>query len=108
MTAAQVLDSGVFGPVDILWTVDTTAGAAVQGNEAAQPDKASGGARPEPAAQSWLPGRRAITVWFAIFTVYAGAEIFTRHADGSCWSQGTGWPRWPPPSLGRSSRRLSG
>jgi phosphatidylinositol alpha-1,6-mannosyltransferase len=87
MTAAQVLDSGVFGPVDILWTVDTTAGAAVQGNEAAQPDKASGGARPEPAAQSWLPGRRAITVWFAIFTVYAGAEIFTRHADGT-------WGAW--------------
>jgi phosphatidylinositol alpha-1,6-mannosyltransferase len=39
------------------------------------------------AAQSWLPGRRAITVWFAIFTVYAGAEIFTRHADGT-------WGAW--------------
>ena len=34
-----------------------------------------------------LPGRRAITVWFAIFTVYAGAEIFTRHADGT-------WGAW--------------
>ena len=67
--------------------MDTTAGAAVQGNEAAQPDKASGGARPGPAAQSWLPGRRTITVWFAIFTVYAGAEIFTRHADGT-------WGAW--------------
>ena len=67
--------------------MDTTAGAAVQGNEAAQPGKASGGARPEPAAQSRLPGRRAITVWFAIFTVYAGAEIFTRHADGT-------WGAW--------------
>jgi hypothetical protein len=64
--------------------VDTTAGAAVQGNEAApEPEKASDGARPGPAAPSWLPGRRAITVWFALFTVYAGAEIFTRHADGT-------------------------
>ncbi|HEY1818605.1 MAG TPA: glycosyltransferase 87 family protein [Trebonia sp.] len=34
-----------------------------------------------------LPGRRAITVWFAIFTVYAGGEIFTRHADGT-------WGAW--------------
>ena len=34
-----------------------------------------------------LPGRRAITVWFAVFTVYAGAEIFTRHADGT-------WGAW--------------
>ena len=34
-----------------------------------------------------LPGRRTITVWFAIFTVYAGAEIFTRHADGT-------WGAW--------------
>ena len=34
-----------------------------------------------------LPGRRAITIWFAIFTVYAGAEIFTRHADGT-------WGAW--------------
>jgi hypothetical protein len=37
--------------------------------------------------QDMLPGRRAITVWFAIFTVYAGAEIFTRHADGT-------WGAW--------------
>lgn len=34
-----------------------------------------------------LPGRRAITVWFAVFTVYAGGEIFTRHADGT-------WGAW--------------
>jgi Glycosyltransferase family 87 len=34
-----------------------------------------------------LPGRRAITVWFAVFTVYAGGEIFTRHADGA-------WGAW--------------
>src|ERR1700722_9695717 len=87
MTAAQVLDSGVFGPVDILWTVDTTAGAAVQGNQAPEPEQAHDGARPESAAPSWLPGRRAITVWFALFTVYAGAEIFTRHADGT-------WGAW--------------
>jgi Glycosyltransferase family 87 len=34
-----------------------------------------------------LPGRRAVTAWFAVFTVYAGAEIFTRHADGT-------WGAW--------------
>jgi hypothetical protein len=34
-----------------------------------------------------LPGHRAITVWFAICTVYAGGEIFTRHADGT-------WGAW--------------
>jgi hypothetical protein len=46
--------------------------------------------RPAPAggtAQAMLPGRRASTIWFAIFTVYAGAEIFTRHADGT-------WGAW--------------
>ncbi len=35
----------------------------------------------------WLPGRRAVTGWYAVFTVYAGAEIFTRHADGT-------WGAW--------------
>jgi hypothetical protein len=34
-----------------------------------------------------LPSRRAMTAWFATFTVYAGAEIFTRHADGT-------WGAW--------------
>jgi hypothetical protein len=68
--------------------VDTSAGAAVQGNEAApEPERAADVAPPAPAAQAWLPGRRAIAVWFAIFTVYAGAEIFTRHADGT-------WGAW--------------
>jgi hypothetical protein len=68
--------------------VDTTAGAAVPGNEAApKPEQASDAARSASAAPSWLPGRRVITVWFAIFTVYAGAEIFTRHADGT-------WGAW--------------
>jgi phosphatidylinositol alpha-1,6-mannosyltransferase len=60
----------------------------VQGNQAApEPEQAHDGARTESVAQSWLPGRRAITVWFALFTVYAGAEIFTRHADGT-------WGAW--------------
>jgi phosphatidylinositol alpha-1,6-mannosyltransferase len=75
-------------------TVDSTSGAAAAGSQAAaqrsgavpdavdKPDEARlaqvGGA---------LPGRRAITVWFAIFTVYAGGEIFTRHADGT-------WGAW--------------
>ena len=68
--------------------MDTTAGAAVPGNEAApKPEQASDAARSASAAPSWLPGRRVITVWFAIFTVYAGAEIFTRHADGT-------WGAW--------------
>ena len=34
-----------------------------------------------------LPGRRTMTVWFVVFTVYAGGEIFTRHADGT-------WGAW--------------
>jgi hypothetical protein len=34
-----------------------------------------------------MPGRRTVTAWFAVFTVYAGAEIFTRHADGT-------WGAW--------------
>lgn len=34
-----------------------------------------------------LPGRRAITVWFAVFTLFAGGEIFTGHADGT-------WGAW--------------
>lgn len=34
-----------------------------------------------------LPGRRAMTWWFAAFTVYAGVTILTRHADGT-------WAAW--------------
>jgi len=34
-----------------------------------------------------LPGRRAMTCWFAAFTVYAGVTILTRHADGT-------WAAW--------------
>jgi Glycosyltransferase family 87 len=34
-----------------------------------------------------LPSRRAVTIWFAVFACYAGAEIFTRHADGT-------WGAW--------------
>ena len=34
-----------------------------------------------------LPRRRPVTIWFAACTVYAGAEIFTRHADGT-------WGTW--------------
>jgi hypothetical protein len=67
----------------ILGTVDTTSGAAA----AAQ---ARDGAGPEQAADpghAALPGRRTMAVWFAVFTVYAGCEIFTRHADGT-------WGAW--------------
>jgi len=52
-----------------------------------EPEDTGGAAPPESAARSWLPGRRAVTIWFAIFTVYAGAEIFTKHADGT-------WGAW--------------
>lgn len=33
------------------------------------------------------PGRRALAAWFAVFAVYAGVVIFTRHADGT-------WAAW--------------
>jgi phosphatidylinositol alpha-1,6-mannosyltransferase len=62
----------------------------VQGGDAAlSPGEAPGGPPATPVADGCvaLPGRRAITVWFAVFTVYAGAEIFTRHADGT-------WGAW--------------
>ena len=63
--------------------MDTTSGAAAAA-------KARGGADPEQAADpghAMLPGRRTMTVWFAVFTLYAGGEIFTRHADGT-------WGAW--------------
>jgi phosphatidylinositol alpha-1,6-mannosyltransferase len=50
-------------------------------------EQASEGTRPGQVTHAALPGRRAITVWFAICTVYAGGEIFTRHADGT-------WGAW--------------
>ena len=34
-----------------------------------------------------LAGRRVVAAWFAAFTVYAGATIFTGHADGT-------WAAW--------------
>jgi hypothetical protein len=34
-----------------------------------------------------LPSRRAMTMWFAAFTVYAGVTILTGHADGT-------WAAW--------------
>jgi hypothetical protein len=74
-------------------TVDSTSGAAAAGSQAAQRSGAVPDAvdKPDEARLAQvggaLPGRRAITVWFAIFTVYAGGEIFTRHADGT-------WGAW--------------
>jgi hypothetical protein len=78
--------------------VDTTSGPAGAGAPAAvdgggavpSPDGARDGAppaQPGDAGEVALPGRRAITVWFAVFAGYAGAEIFTRHADGT-------WGAW--------------
>jgi Glycosyltransferase family 87 len=40
-----------------------------------------------PAEHRDLPSRRAMTGWFAAFTVYAGVTIVTRHADGT-------WAAW--------------
>jgi hypothetical protein len=61
----------------------------VHGDAAPAPGEGPDGAPPADGADGYiaLPGRRAITVWFAVFTVYAGAEIFTRHADGT-------WGAW--------------
>lgn len=63
--------------------MDTTSGIAAA---------ARAGGKPRPGSASGheklpLPGRRTVTVWFALFTGYAGAEIFTRHADGA-------WGAW--------------
>ena len=85
--------------------MDSTSGAAAAGPRAGR--QRAGGQRSEQVAgqpgtgpgtapgtgpgsgpaHGTLPGRRAVTVWFAVFTVYAGAEIFTRHADGT-------WGAW--------------
>jgi hypothetical protein len=85
--------------------VDTTPGTAVDGATSAAPPRAEApGRRAEASGEELprdgavdaqaaapggdgLPGRRAITWWFAGFTLYAGAEIFTRHADGT-------WGAW--------------
>ena len=40
-----------------------------------------------PAGHFDLPSRRAMTWWFAAFTVYAGVTILTGHADGT-------WAAW--------------
>ncbi|HEX7164407.1 MAG TPA: hypothetical protein VF223_24580 [Trebonia sp.] len=63
--------------------MDTTseAAAAAQARDGAGPERA---ADPGHAA---LPGRRTMAVWFAVFTMYAGGEIFTGHADGT-------WGAW--------------
>jgi Glycosyltransferase family 87 len=63
--------------------VDTTSGAAA----AAQARDGAGTERVTDPGHARLPGRRTMTAWFAVFTVYAGAEIFTRHADGT-------WGAW--------------
>jgi Glycosyltransferase family 87 len=64
--------------------VDIKSGPAVHGSEAMP---VPGGERDDALGYVALPGRRAVTVWFAVFTVYAGAEIFTKHADGT-------WGAW--------------
>ena len=67
--------------------MESTSGAAGAGSPAAVDENGAEPALAADAGHVRLPGRRAITVWFAIFTVYAGGEIFTRHADGT-------WGAW--------------
>ena len=47
----------------------------------------TGQARPGDGAHAALPSRRVLAAWFGAFAVYAGAVIFTRHADGT-------WAAW--------------
>ena len=47
----------------------------------------TGEARPDDGAHAGLPSRRVLAAWFGAFAVYAGAMIFTRHADGT-------WAAW--------------
>jgi glycosyl transferase family 87 len=59
-----------------LWTMDT--GGVVRGNGAQATELGA-----EEAEHAVWPGRRVVTVAFAAFTVYAGAMVFTGHADGT-------------------------
>ncbi len=47
----------------------------------------TGEAPPDAGAHAALPSRRVLAAWFGAFAVYAGAMIFTRHADGT-------WAAW--------------
>jgi hypothetical protein len=64
-------------------TVDITSRPAAAGPQAAD----AGEARHDDRAHPALPSRRVLAAWFAAFAVYAGAMIFTRHADGT-------WAAW--------------
>ncbi len=57
----------------LFWNMDTV---WVAGATGAQPTGQ------EPAHAVW-PGRRAVAAWFGAFTIYAGAMVFTGHADGT-------------------------
>jgi hypothetical protein len=48
------------------------------------------GGRPDLPGHFGLPGRQAMTWWFAAFTLYAGVTILTRHADGTWAAWGCG------------------
>jgi hypothetical protein len=63
------------------------AGVVAEAGHAAEDAHAAEAVHADGAGHAGLPGRRAVTAWFAVFTVYAGAEIFTRHADGT-------WGAW--------------
>ncbi len=67
--------------------MDSTSGAAPASRRADAPGDVRPAGAADGAGHGPLPGRRAVTLWFAVFTLYAGAEIFTRHADGT-------WGAW--------------
>jgi Glycosyltransferase family 87 len=56
-----------FWNMDNVWVAGAT-GAQATGQES---------------AHAVWPGRRAIAAWFGAFTIYAGAMVFTGHADGT-------------------------
>ncbi len=61
-------------------------GQSLQTHDARE-DEHQDAAEAAPAGHFGLPGRRAMTAWFAAFTVYAGVTILTGHADGT-------WAAW--------------
>ncbi|HEY0933761.1 MAG TPA: glycosyltransferase 87 family protein [Trebonia sp.] len=70
--------------------MDDTPGPAAAVPRAAAREAAPGRLAPEHpdgSGHGGVPGRRVLTLWFAVFTLYAAGEIFTRHADGT-------WGAW--------------
>ena len=67
-------------------TVNTRSVAAADDAHAA----GQGEAGHDDAPHAALPSRPVLAAWFGVFAVYAGAMIFTRHADGTWAAWGCG------------------